>query len=133
MADPAPLLILAHEAAWERRFQVTSLAASEAAADRSVDIALFFGALRAWTSGAWDAAEPTSELDPERLAALDFPPLSGLLAEGRERGLVRVFACSASVRLLGLDNATVQPHVDAILGWQSFSRMVRDAHRVVSF
>ena len=61
-----------------------------------------------------------------------LPPLSEMLAHGREEGLIRVYACSASARLLGLDNAQVQASVNAILGWQSFSRMIREAGRVVT-
>jgi len=132
MPATAKLLILAHEGTWERRFQVSSLAASESAADRPVDIALFFEALRVWVGDAWDQHQPSAVVDPERLESLAFPPLGTLLAEGRERGLVRVYACSASARFLGLDNQEVQSRVDAILGWQSFARMIRDAHRVVT-
>jgi predicted peroxiredoxin len=55
-----------------------------------------------------------------------------MLAPGRSDGLIRLFACSASVRLLGLDTATVQTSVDALLGWQSFARMIRDSGRVVT-
>ena len=61
-----------------------------------------------------------------------MPPLSEMLAQGREDGLIRVYACSASARMLGLETAQVQASVDAILGWQSFSRMIRDSSRVVT-
>jgi len=71
--------------------------------------------------------------------AVDFyarvvqPPLSEMLAAGREEGLIRIYACSATTRLLGLDPARVQASVDVLLGWQSFSRMIRDTPRVVTF
>jgi peroxiredoxin family protein len=55
-----------------------------------------------------------------------------MLAPGREDGLIRVYACSATAHLLGLDLATVQASVDALLGWQSFSRMIRETTRVVT-
>jgi peroxiredoxin family protein len=55
-----------------------------------------------------------------------------MLAAGREEGLIRFYACSASARMLGLDPAQVQAAVDAFLGWQSFSRMIRDSARVVT-
>jgi predicted peroxiredoxin len=61
-----------------------------------------------------------------------MPPLSEMLAPGREDGLIRIYACSASTRLLGLDAASVQAKVDILLGWQSFSRMIREAGRVVT-
>jgi peroxiredoxin family protein len=128
----ADLLILAHGGSWEMRFQISSLAASAAAAGERVDVALFFGALDAWARGRWDELDPQPPLTAARLEALAMPPLFGMLAAGREEGLVRLYACSASARLLGLDTAQVQAAVDAILGWQSFSRMIRDSARVVT-
>lgn len=114
------------------RFQISSLAASAAAAGERVDVALFFGALAAWAGGRWDEHDPQPPLTAERLDSLDLPPLSEMLAAGREEGRIRLYACSASMRLLGLDPAAVQASVDAVLGWQSFSRMIRETPRVVT-
>lgn len=114
------------------RFQISSLAASVAAAGDPVDVALFFDALHAWADGRWDDLDPRPPLTADRLEALNMPPLSEMLAPGREEGLIRVYACSASARMLGLDAARVQASVDAFLGWQSFSRMIRDAAQVVT-
>jgi peroxiredoxin family protein len=128
----ADLLILAHGGTWEMRFQVSSLAASVAAAGERVDVALFFAALDAWARGRWDELDPAPPLTPERLESFAMPPLTEMLAPGREDGLIRLYACSASTRLLGLETAAVQASVDVLLGWQSFSRMIRDAGRVVT-
>jgi len=128
----ADLLILAHGGTWDMRFQISSLAASVAAAGERVDVALFFGALAAWVEGRWDDLDPQPPLSAERLEALDMPPLSQMLQSGREDGLIRVYACSATARLLGLDMARVQASVDAFLGWQSFTRMIRETPRTVT-
>lgn len=128
----AGLLILAHGGSWEMRFQVSSLAASVAAAGERVDVGLFFAALDAWVRGRWDELDPQPPLSAERLESFGLPPLSEMLAPGRADGLIRFYACSASTRLLGLDPAAVQASVDALLGWQSFSRMIRDSGRVVT-
>jgi peroxiredoxin family protein len=126
------LLILAHGGSWNLRFQISSLAASAAAAGERVDVALFFGALDAWARGRWDELDPEPPVSVERLESLGMPPLSEMLAQGREEGLIRLYACSASARMIGLETAQVQAAVDAMLGWQSFSRMIRDAGRVVT-
>jgi peroxiredoxin family protein len=126
------LLILAHGGSWDMRFQITSLAASAAAAGERVDVALFLGALDAWARGRWDELDPRPPVSAERLEALGMPPLSEMLAPGREEGLIRLYACSASARMLGLDTAEVQASVDALLGWQSFSRMIQEASQVVT-
>ena len=128
----ADLLILAHGGSWEMRFQISSLAASAAAGGDRVDLALFFGALEAWVNGRWDELDPQPPLSAERLESLDMPPLSQMLAAGREDGLIRIYACSATAHLLGLDLARVQASVDSLLGWQSFSRMIRESGRVVT-
>lgn len=128
----ADLLILAHAGHWDGRFQVTSLAASAAAAGRQVEIALFFQALAAWVEGRWDQLDPQPPLTAERLSSLDFPPLSEMLAPGRAAGRIRLFACSASARFYDLDRARVQAAVDAMLGWQSFSERIQGAARVVT-
>src|SRR5215210_6756213 len=128
----ADLLILAHGGSWDMRFQISSLAASAAVGGDRVDIALFFGALDAWARGRWDELDPQPPVSAERLESLGMPPPSEMLAQGREDGLIRLYACSASARMLGLEIAQVQASVDAILGWQSFSRMIRDSARVVT-
>ena len=129
---PAPLLVLAQDDSWHSRFQVTSLAASAAAAGQPVAVAFFFAALAAWAGGRWDDAEPEPPVPVERLEALGLPPLSSMLDDGRRRGLVTLYACSASTRILGLSPEAVQARVDAIAGWPTFHRLIRQAERVVS-
>lgn len=131
-AAAPPLLILAQDDAWRARFQVSSLAASAVAAGQEVGIALFFDALAAWAAGRWDFPEPMPPVPLDRLEALDLPPLSSLLAAGRDKGLLRLYACSASVRILGLDATRLQGQVDAIVGWPTFHRLIRQAERVVT-
>lgn len=97
-----------------------------------MDVALFFAALDAWARDRWDALDPAPPLSADRLESFGLPPLTEMLAPGREDGLIRFYACSASTRLLELDTATVQAKVDVLLGWQSFSRMIREAGRVVT-
>lgn len=127
------LLILANGSSWQERYQVTALVSSEIAAERPVHLALFFGALERWCKGQWGLLDPTPPLSVEQIENAAFPSLETLIVEVRKTGLLRVYACSTSVRLLGLDPATVQGRVDAILGWQSFSRMSRQVARTLSF
>ncbi len=126
-------MILAHGGTWEMRFQVSSLAASAAVAGEVVEIALFFAALDSWAGGRWDALDPAPPIAAARLEALALAPLSSLLEAGRTAGSIRVYACSASSRILGLDMVRLQESVDAVLGWQTLSRMTANAGRVVSF
>lgn len=126
------LLLLAHAATWDRRFQVSSLAASAGASGVQVDVALFFGALDAWVRGSWDALDPAPPLDATTLEALDPPKLSAMIDGARQGGSLRLYACSASMRFLGLSAAEVQAEVDIIAGWQTFSKLALEARQVVT-
>lgn len=129
----AHLLILAHGGSWDRRFQVSSLAASAAASGDRVTIALFFGALEAWASGGWDRIDPEPPLTAGAIDRHGFPPLGSLLEGPRGRSAVRILACSASTRLLGLEAAAVQSRVDALVGWPAVAELIAQADRVVTF
>lgn len=134
MAESTPaLLVLTHDASWEARFQVSSLAASTAAAGAPVAVGLFFDALASWVEERWDEPNPKSVRLAASRAFESHPPLVDLLTSGRREGRLRLYACSASTRLLGLEPEAVQAKVDAIVGWPTFARLVRLAERVVSF
>jgi predicted peroxiredoxin len=127
------LLILSQGASWERRYQVSSLAASAASRGDAVDLCFFFAALDAWVRGGWDELDPEPPVERERLASLDFPPLTTLLDGARETGHLRTFACSASTRILGLEPPEVQARVDVLCGWQTFAKLIAETDRVVTF
>ena len=93
---------------------------------------MFFAALDAWAKDEWDRLDPSPPLKAEHIASLGMPSLASMIAGGRDEGRIRLYACSASVRLLSLDTRTVQDRVDAILGWQTFSRLIQGASSVVT-
>jgi len=132
MSKDRSLLLLAHGHTWDRRFQISSLAAAAAASGVRVDVALFFGALDAWVRGQWDALDPAPPLDPEALDAVGAPRLAPLLEAAREESPLCLYACSASMRFLRLSTAQVQAKVDVIAGWQTFSKLALEAGQVVT-
>ena len=93
---------------------------------------MFFAALDAWAKDEGERLDPIPPLSVEHIERLGLPSLESMIAGGREEGRIRLYACSASVRLLSLDTRTVQDRVDAILGWQTFSRLIRGASSVVT-
>lgn len=111
---------------------MSSLAATAAASGRSVDLALFFGALDAWVADRWDDIDPAPPLTAGKLAGVGAPLLSQMLGTAREEGRLRLYACSASMRFLGLSAREVQERVDVIAGWQTFQELVFEAGRVVT-
>lgn len=126
------LLLLAHAATWDARFQVSSLAATAAASGKTVHLALFFAALDAWVGDRWDELDPAPPLTAEGLQQVGPPSLTGMLTPAREEGDLRLYACSASMRFLGFSAQEVQEKVDVIAGWQTFQELVFEADRVVT-
>lgn len=120
----------------DRLHHGVSLALTAAAMGRPTTVALFQGALLALVSGRADA--PCLDgLEPALAAALteghERHPTSpgGLLRDARKLG-VRVYACSGSVELAGLEVEETLQHVDDVLGLTTLLRRAgEDADIVV--
>lgn len=126
------LFVLANGGSWDARYQVSALAASAAAVGDRVEVVLFNAALTDWVEGSWDRLDPAPPLTAERIEEVGFPSLTDMLEQARETGNLSLYGCSASARLLGLDPARVQERVDAVAGWQTFTRKIARADRVVT-
>jgi predicted peroxiredoxin len=127
------LLLLVHGATWDRRYQASALAASATALGDRVDLALFFGALDAWVKREWDRLDPAPPLTAAQIDAVAFPPLSSLVEGARATGLLKLYGCSASARLLGFDPAHCLTRLDTLAGWPTFAQKIAEADRVVGF
>jgi peroxiredoxin family protein len=128
------LLLLCERGGFAPLHQAVSAAGAAIAAGRRCDLVLFHSALSRVTCGAMDDLE---ELTGEGLGsyreALDsgrVRPVSAQLAEAREAGL-RIYACSASVALLGLDPGELLGLVDDVVGWPTVLAWMDAADRVL--
>jgi peroxiredoxin family protein len=108
---------------------------------------LFYGALGSYMAGTWDDVNITSvgEDDEARGSAPlwsselqksfeegSYPSLFGTLAKARqEGGGVRVYACSASCKGLGLDFTSVREKVDEIVGLPTMLQIADNAKHVM--
>ncbi len=128
MPEPRVAIFL-HSGDYDRLHQGAAIAAAAAAAERPVDVFFFWWALRQLVAGglsqpSFDArrfgGEPSDAVaDLEhRFEDRGFPTAAALLAAAREGGRCRLFACTASMELLGLRPPQVEPLVDSLLGWQ---------------
>lgn len=132
---PRPLLVQLLDPRTDRLHHGVSLALTGAAMGRPTVIALFQGALLAVVTGLAEA--PRLDGLPADVAARllegheRFPTsVARLLADARRLG-VRVYACSGSVELAGLEVADVLAHVDDVLGLTTILRRAGDDADIV--
>jgi len=121
----APLLVLAHGAAWEDRYQAVTVAVTAASLGEPVVVALFFDPLRRFVEGRFDEGAPPTA------AAARVGSLAEALRDGRALGL-EVVACETVVRLAGFDPEAVRARLDRLASLPSLWAWAREG-RVVSF
>jgi len=127
------LLLLCHHGGWDRLYQAASAAAAAASMGQRVDMVFFFDALARLAQDRLDDVT-LSPPDPEAEAALvaraegsGTRPVSELLAAARATGEARLWACSASLALTGVEEAAVRDRVDEVVGWPTVVRMLGEA------
>ncbi|MFT3915931.1 MAG: hypothetical protein QM704_18050 [Anaeromyxobacteraceae bacterium] len=120
-----PLLVLAHGASWEDRYQAVTVAVTAASLGDRVVLALFFDPLRRLVEGRLDEGAPPSA------AAAKVGDLGAALEDGRALGL-EVVACETAVRLAGLDPEAVRGKVDRLASLPSLWAWARHG-RVATF
>jgi predicted peroxiredoxin len=128
------ILLLCERGGFAPLHQAASAAASALATGARVDLVLFHGALARVLDDAvdevgLDVPDPGSyreALDSGRVA-----PVSQVLEGAREAGL-GLYACSASVALLGREPDEVLARVDEVVGWPTIHGWAARADRVLS-
>lgn len=133
----ATLTIMAHSDSYDRLYQVASMALTAAHTGRKVNLVFFFWALRALVNSTMDemrfsSVDPqaTSEAE-ENILSTNNPPPSEMLAMACETGLVTTFACSASLRFMGLDLAATSAKVDQVVGLATIQRLTLDTGNII--
>ena len=131
------LVIFAHSDGYDRLYQVASLALTAAHMERPVTIVFFFWALHAYVSGRMDEPVFTAESQSAaseaklRISTSNNPPPSEMLRLARETGMVKIYACSASVQYTGLDLAEVDSAVDEVVGLATILRLTLDGPNLI--
>jgi len=138
------LAIFLHSHGHDRVYQAASLALAAASLGWSCHIFLFFQALATYVDGGWDAIafeEKQAETSGDDARSKDLarrlergfenaalPSVYEMIERARrEEGGVRIYACSASVRLLELDPGAVRGKVDEIVGLPTMLRIAESA------
>ncbi len=136
-AQPRPLVIMAHSDGFDRLYQLGSIALTAAVSGRPVVVVLFFWALRAVVTGEMDephfsASDSRAAAEmAERVALVNNPPPSKLLAMARETGQVQLVACSASMQYLGLELECTAAAVDRVVGLATILRLASQGGELI--
>lgn len=112
------LSIILYSDTHDRFYEAVSFAAAARAQGKTALLFLRGPALRAFVRNRWE--KPPDPQVEKGLARFQNAPPAELLAEIRSKGKVRVYACSAWVRMLGLESAAVAQRVDAVIGLNAF-------------
>lgn len=127
-AATIPLAVFLHAGEYDRMHQGLSIAAAAVAMNRRVDVFVFWWALERLAAGKLDG--PGQELPASVTDAFESgraPTLRTLLSHLRESGLCRVFACSGSTGILGLEASGIRNLVDAFVGWSRILELTAEA------
>ena len=130
MAEGQRLVLLLHDGGWERLFQAASCAATASSTGWTVDVVLYFEALRKWLDGRVDEVSGSTvsvEAVEERISR----PPSALFELARAQGKTRILACTASLGLLGIDPSEAGDRVDELVGWPTVTALMERAQHVL--
>lgn len=133
------LVVFLHSHRYDRLYQAVSLLLSASSMGWSCHLFLFYGALGSYMAGTWDEVNITSADDtaPDHTLQRGFeegnlPSLYGMLEKARgESSRLRVCACSASCKVLGVDIAAVREKVDEVVGLPTMLQIAENARHVL--
>ncbi len=127
------VVIFAHSGTYDKLYQVVTIAVTAASMGRDVSIFLFFWALKRFVEGNLDTRDFPHEYGKEGLALgqrmeeLNLTTLQEMLEEVRKLGNIKIYACSANVKYMGLDDEDVKAKVDEVLGLPAILQMTEGA------
>jgi peroxiredoxin family protein len=132
------LAIFLHSHSYDRVYQAVSMVLSASSLGWPSHLFLFYQALASYIDGTWDdirigAGPGDSATGLEKgFEAANLPSLYEMLEKAREEeGGLRIYACSASVRVTGADLAVVREHVDDIVGLTSMLKIADTVNQVL--
>lgn len=126
-------VIFAHSGTYDKLYQIVTLAITAASMGRETYIFLFFWALKRFVNEEFDVARLSAEFGEEgsrlskRMQEINPVSLKEILHEVRMSGNLKVYACTAAVKLMELEESVVKSRVDDILGLTTLLEIARGA------
>jgi len=122
MKNKKKFVIFAHSGTYDKLYQIVTLAITAASMGRETYIFLFFWALRRFVNEEFDLKRLSSEFGSEgerlakRMQEINPISLKEILREVRSMGNLKIYACTAAVKIMELEESLVKSKVDDILG-----------------
>ncbi|MCF6148850.1 MAG: hypothetical protein E3K37_09340 [Candidatus Kuenenia sp.] len=122
MSEKKKFVIFAHSGTYDKLYQIVTLSITAASMGRETYIFLFFWALKRFVNEEFSLERLSSEFGEEgeklgkRMREMNPLSLKELLAEVRNIGNLKLYACSGAVKLMDLEEVKVKSKVDDILG-----------------
>ncbi|RKH51301.1 hypothetical protein D7Y23_10645 [Corallococcus sp. AB050B] len=114
------VVVFLHSGEYDRVHQGLSIAAAATAAERRVEVYLFWWALERFLMDRLDEPDFTGREDvSDRFEARGMPTVRALLTHVRESGLGTVAGCTGSLGALGSESKAGGSGIDVWLGWSA--------------
>ncbi len=121
-AERKKVAIVLHSGAYDRIYQASAIALTAVAMGKEVMLFLLFWSLKKFAEGRLDERDESGEYGEweretfQRMAQLKAPQVTEMLQQGRELGLLKIYACSASLQFLNVQHEALKSQVDDVVG-----------------
>lgn len=133
MKNKKKFVIFAHSGTYDKLYQTITLAITAASMGKETYIFLFFWALKRFINEEFDVTRLVAEFGEEggrlseRMQELSPVSLKEILQDVRMMGNLKVYACTAAVKFMELEESVVKSKVDDILGLTTLLEMADGA------
>lgn len=131
--DKKKFVIFAHSGTYDKLYQIITLAITAASMGKETYIFLFFWALKRFVNEEFNVARLVAEFGEEggrlskRMQELNPISLKEILQDVRMMGNLKIYACTAAVKFMELEESAVKSKVDDILGLTTLLEMADGA------
>ena len=133
MAKPKKLALIVHSGTLDKLLCAFTLGSTAAAMDIETHIYFTFWGLNMLKKGAMEKAglpatyKQYEEMFQTKLKEMNYPTPYDMLKRMKASGNVKIYACSPTMQMFGVNKDTLIPEVDQIAGATAFLDIAADA------
>lgn len=131
------LAIILHSGAYDRMYQAATIALTSVAMGQEVSLFLLFWSLKKFAEGRLEEKDGSEAYGPlgeetfRRMEQYRAPRIGEMLREGREAGLLKIYACSASLQFLNVRQEELARQVDDVVGLPTMVKWMGEAETTI--